>query len=384
MSRTTPLGAIVALSCWLCAEPTTLAGEVVGPRARRATPLPAYQAAHDALWSHTKTLIQQKASLRAQLRDPQSPSAAQQLEDKLAATGVEAAQVSLALKALRGGSAIGQVVRKVNGEIAAREKHLKKLSPKLSLRERFRGLRGKGGQERAATPEQRRLANEITGLRRAAASLVDSAPGRRGDQVAPELGLQVVMPLVGHVAARVGVQVNGPDTGLARVRPYLRLGAGAQLGLATGRGTLVMGAKGLNTGYLTGGVNSPFGGADFTPHDPVVGGRKISLRAGPLITNLTDRGYEVGGGVPILPFIATATVLFQGPNAKTRSQKIRSSGPVARARKSSPAIDAALSNDPPSTSTLLEMFKAERAAAKAAKAARRAPRDVTRDHFAGP
>jgi hypothetical protein len=182
--------------------------------------------------------------------------------------------------------------------------------------------------------------------------------------------------MVGMVGVRAGVQLNGTDTGLFPVRPYLRGQVAGSLGPASVRGTGVVG--GINSAYASAGVQTPVGGIEYTPADPVAGSDKLSMRTFAISVGMTRRGVEGGFGVPLLPLLGTASVLVQNGAAKKVSKKLRNGGFVRRFRDRSPTLDRALSDAPPPAAELVRGFRAEQAQRKQNRRARAARRKQAR------
>jgi hypothetical protein len=349
--HTAPLLIVTSL---LAAVPARGAPPKPGFRAER------YRAAHDALVPTTRELHLRSRTLQRELSHLRPDDAGRsRLKQDVTINRTHARKLREGLKVLRGGGTIGQAIRKLNREIKATRRRMSKLRPSLWTR-----LRG-GAKNRPENPEQRRLAAEIAGLKLAAADLLDQATGWRGTQIIPELGLHMLIPMVGMAGVRAGVQVNGTDTGRFPIRPYVRGQISGHLGPASLRGTAVGGA--INGAYPSVGVQTPVGGIEYAVGDPVAQSDKLSMRTLAIQMAMTRRGVEGGFGVPLLPVLFTGSVLVQNSAAKKLSQKLRRSGFVGKFRAKSPTLDRALSDAPPPAAELIRGFKAERASRKQAK-----------------
>jgi len=326
-------------------------------------PAPAYAAqpgAMGALWARAKEKLAGASRARqaavARRLEPARialQSRADQVESSISSPGERSATQLVVARArhtelvqsideLSSGQTIGSVIRQIDRKVRDNGRLAKQLKAQ--------------GREQAADVAALAQAREqldlgSTGMRLAVSDLLKQAHGMRGSSTAIEGGLSLQIPFVGGLGFRLGLQVNGPDTGRMLLRPFIRLGVGGNLGPLGARGNAVLGM--INGAYPTVVVGVPgIAAVGFSPNDPV-SPNKVSLKVALLRLSLAGTrtiGAELSAPIPITP---TFGVLVENTKVAGVRDRLLGWGPIARQRAQLPLLDRALSDTPPTMTELV-------------------------------
>ncbi len=233
-------------------------GQRLQPSAPKRSAIHRYAPARDALKQMVLRLEQ----------EPTAPATGRASPEQALVTTSRQQELRQAITALETGRTIGQSIRGIDRVIQVKTRQLREIDrskPRIWQRLWRRSPREIASKEEKARTRQQ-LRSEIDGMKLAVNDLLENAHGLRGSAIAFETGISASFFSLASLNARLGIQLNGSDTGRFPVRPYLRLGGGLNLGPVGSRGNVVMG--GINGTYGSGAVGL---GArlELSPYDPV-------------------------------------------------------------------------------------------------------------------
>jgi hypothetical protein len=255
-----------------------------------------------------------------------------------------------AIEALGSGSTIGKCIRGLDRQLRGAKKELRALERNVDLSAGFLALADR-------VEPARQLRAEIAGLKLAADDLLAQARGLRGASLAVEAGVTAGIPLILSAGLRVGIQLNGPDTGRFPVKPYLRASGSVSLLVAGVRETVVAGA--INGAYTTASVGPPGVKVELSPNDPTAGTKvSVGLLTGRVsMAGTRGLGADLSLPLPVSPIVA---VFVEHDRLGSLRAKITNSRLITRLRAKSPLVDRVLSDKPPSLHELKALITKHR------------------------